>query len=102
MYSAFEWHTLWETTSHLSLRAGLTKNSQEIGPAKNKVETIGVFFGLQKHAINSPRLPGVPPQFHHEITIKKHALFAAPPQKRPQNSKNSGQNRPYFFSKLAE
>jgi hypothetical protein len=39
------------------------------------------FFDTTKVAVNGPRLPRIPPRFHHKNTTAKHPNFQKPPAK---------------------
>jgi hypothetical protein len=45
---------------------------------ENKLAKHGVFFSAEKVRCKSPRLPRVPPQTHHDFTIKKHHKMPKP------------------------
>jgi hypothetical protein len=43
-----------------------------MGPAKNKVQKVGVFFEPEKVTAKTPRQPHKSPQLHHDLPSRKH------------------------------
>jgi hypothetical protein len=56
---------------------------EQIGLAKNKVGKSGVFLAFKKEAFSHRVSPYKSPQFHQQITTRKHTIFQNPLQKRP-------------------
>jgi hypothetical protein len=49
--------------------------------SENKYEKGGVFFACDFDVVFSPRLPRIPPRFHHQKTTTSHDVFAKTPAK---------------------
>jgi hypothetical protein len=50
---------------------------------ENKVEKLGAIFDAKKVTVNSPRLPRIPPQLHHDLPPRCATKSAKPPAKSP-------------------
>src|SRR5271170_1769892 len=48
---------------------------------ENKSEKCGAFFACDFDVVFAPRLPRIPPRFHHQKTTILHYFFAKPPAK---------------------
>jgi len=51
------------------------------GSPKNKSQKPGAFFHPEKVTLKTPRLPRIPPRFHHQNTTSKHPFFTKSPAK---------------------
>jgi hypothetical protein len=51
-------------------------------PLTNKVEKLGAIFDAKKVTVNSPRLPRIPPQLHHDLPPRCTTKSAKTPQNR--------------------